>query len=113
MGRPRLRELITQLSTLYARSILRLPILDCNSGFRCFQRKALEKIDFDNFISQGPSFIHESYHKANLAGLTFVEVPITFHDRRSGKSKFSIQRFIDGALMAARIRSVYGMPPRK
>lgn len=113
VGRPWMREVITQLSTAYARAVLKLPILDCNSGFRCFQRRALERIDFDNVISQGPSFIHESYHKANLAGLTFMEVPITFHDRRSGKSKFGIRHFIDGAMMAARLRAVYGIPTKK
>ncbi|MFC1888537.1 polyprenol monophosphomannose synthase [Thermodesulfobacteriota bacterium] len=113
VGRPWLRELITQLSTAYARAILRLPILDCNSGFRCFRRSALERLEFDQIISLGPSFLHETYHKANLAGMTFIEVPITFHDRRLGKSKFGLRNFFDGALMAARIRAAYGIPPKK
>ena len=49
-----LRKWITHFSTLYTRSILGLPVKDCNSGYRCFRRKVLEAVDLDTIRSTGP-----------------------------------------------------------
>ena len=77
---------------------------DCNSGFRCFNRKALEKIDPESLESQGPSIIHEVLHRAHRKGLHIREVAITFTERKQGLSKLSLWRLFKGYFWILRLR---------
>ncbi|MBI4678328.1 MAG: polyprenol monophosphomannose synthase [Elusimicrobia bacterium] len=90
------RRLITKAANAFARGALDLPVLDCNSGFRCFSRKAMEAIQPETLKSRGPSIVHEVLSRAQAAGLRIKEVPIEFADRRKGDSKLSLWRLAEG-----------------
>jgi dolichol-phosphate mannosyltransferase len=88
------RIAISRWGSRYARAVLGLEIHDMTSGFKCWRRAALERIDLDSVRSQGYAFQVEMTYRAQRAGLHVVEVPITFRDRRVGESKMT------GSIMA-------------
>ncbi len=89
------RKLISRFGTLYAKTILRLEINDLTSGFRCYKRQVLEKINLDQIQSDGYSFQIEMAFKTKLAGFKIKEIPIVFADRKNGISKFSKKIFYE------------------
>ena len=83
------RRILSKGGSTYARTILGLPIRDLTGGFKCFRRKVLESIDLPTVRSTGYAFQIELTYRSVKKGFKVVEVPITFHDRRVGKSKMS------------------------
>lgn len=102
--RPAARRWLTLLANAYARSLLRLPVADTNSGFRCFSRKALEALNPSTLRSRGPSIIHESLLRAVQAGLRLKEVPIEFVDRKEGNSKLGLVQLAASYLWILKLR---------
>ena len=102
--RPFFRRIITLLANLYIRILLGLNVKDCNSGYRCFKRGVLEKINLDNTISKGPSVVQEILYKAHLAGFNIKEVPIKFIERREGKSKLGLKHLYKGYTMVLKLK---------
>ena len=98
------RRMISRASNWYARTVLGLPVIDCNSGFRCFKRKVFEAVNPLNLKSSGPSIIHELLYKACKQGFSIGEVPIEFYERGKEKSKLTIGRLLGGWYMVLRIR---------
>ncbi|MBU1178029.1 polyprenol monophosphomannose synthase [Patescibacteria group bacterium] len=99
-----LRKIISRGGTLYAKTILGLPINDLTSGFKCFSANVLKQLDLSKIKSDGYSFQVELTYHAYQAGFKIKEVPITFEDRQVGQSKFSKQIFWEAALMIWRLR---------
>lgn len=85
-----MRKLISRFGNIYSKAILSLPYNDLTSGYRCFRREVLEKIDFDSLSSVGYGFTIETIYHADKNGFRIVEIPITFSERESGKSKFDL-----------------------
>ena len=83
------RVVLSRIANLYVRSITRLPVYDCTSGFRCWSRDLLSRLPLDRIVSDGYSFQVEMTWEAREAGGRIVEVPITFVERRQGSSKLS------------------------
>jgi glycosyltransferase involved in cell wall biosynthesis len=71
----------------YARLVTGLPVQDCTSGFQCFRRQVLERIDVGRLRSNGYAFLVELKFLAHRLGFRLAEVPIIFIDRRFGHSK--------------------------
>ena len=95
-----IRHMITILANMYIKLILNINnIYDCTSGFRCFKREVLEKIDLNNTISTGPAIVQELLYKAYIGGFNIGEVPIKFVDRTRGKSTFNFKIMIQGIIM--------------
>jgi dolichol-phosphate mannosyltransferase len=69
------------------RLITGLPIYDCTSGFKCFRREVLEKINLNKIHSEGYSFQVEINFLAHQKGFRIKEIPIIFNDRICGRSK--------------------------
>jgi dolichol-phosphate mannosyltransferase len=88
-GWPARRLLLSRGANMYCRTLLRLRVRDCTSGFRCYTRGLLENIKLDEIVSQGYSFQIEMVHRAARLGFPVVEVPILFEDRVAGASKVS------------------------
>jgi dolichol-phosphate mannosyltransferase len=84
-----LRKLISRGGSLYARTVLGLPVADLTSGFKCFRRHVLESIDLDAISSTGYAFQIEMTYYAALTGHRIVEIPITFTERCTGRSKMT------------------------
>jgi dolichol-phosphate mannosyltransferase len=73
----------------YARLILGIPVRDLTGGFKCWNRRALEALDFDGVDAHGYGFQIEMTYRAIKAGLSVTEVPIVFRERREGQSKMT------------------------
>jgi dolichol-phosphate mannosyltransferase len=89
IGWPVHRLLLSRGANLYCRTLLRLRVRDCTSGFRCYTRDLLESMKLDAVVSQGYSFQIEMVHRTVRLGFPVVEVPIRFEDRVAGASKVS------------------------
>lgn len=90
-----LRRFITFLVSHFIRFYLKVPVKDVSSGFRCFRRQVLEKIDLKSLKSEGPSIVQEILYKTFLLGFKIKEIPITFKDRKAGKTKLTLPVLLD------------------
>lgn len=81
------RQLLSRGGSFYAGRILRLAVRDLTTGFKAYRREALEAIDPETLRCNGYAFQIETTYRATQAGLTVVELPIVFTDRRVGRSK--------------------------
>ena len=105
LRRSPLRKMVTRISAFYARSVLGLPVKDCNSGYRCFRREVLEAVDLDSVRSTGPSIVQELLYKAHLQGFLISEIPIVFPERQAGESNLNFRKLLQGFLMILRLKS--------
>jgi dolichol-phosphate mannosyltransferase len=99
-----LRQLVSKGGSLYARTLLGLPIRDCTSGFKCFRREVLEAIDLGKVKANGYGFQVEINYLCHLAGFPIVEVPIIFPDRVAGQSKMTWQIGLEAAALVWKLR---------
>jgi dolichol-phosphate mannosyltransferase len=83
------RVVLSRFGCAYARRVLGVEIRDLTGGFKCFRASALEAIDYPSAGAQGYAFQVELTWRAVQSGLNVVEVPITFRERRHGRSKMS------------------------
>lgn len=98
------RQLISRGGSLYARTILGIPVRDVTGGFKCFHRKVLEAIDLEAVRSNGYAFQIELTYRTLKKGFRVKEIPIVFEDRRVGQSKMSRKIFIEGLVMVWKLR---------
>ena len=101
---PLRRILLSLGANQYVRTMIRVPIHDCTSGYRLYRRRVLESIGLDNVRSNGYSFQVEMSFRAHIAGFTIVEVPIIFMERRAGQSKMSKGVIWESIKMPIRLR---------
>jgi dolichol-phosphate mannosyltransferase len=83
------RRVLSRGGGIYARLVLGIDVRDPTAGFVCWRRHALEALDLGAISSNGYSFQIEMKYRAAQAGLSIVETPIVFCDRRVGQSKMS------------------------
>ncbi len=93
------RRLLSRGANWLVRTLLRLPVRDCTSGFRLYRRDALTKLPLERLRVEGYGFLYLSTALAVWEGLHIAEVPIVFVDRRCGKSKLS-RRIVTEATFA-------------
>ncbi len=87
---PFLRRFISRGGNVYAGVLLGLPVKDATAGFRAFRSEALRELPFSEAEASGYGFQVEMAWRAHSAGLSIVEVPITFRDRTRGTSKMGL-----------------------
>jgi len=109
-----LRTFISRGGSVYARTILRIPVRDLTSGFKCFSRRVLEHLDLQTVHSNGYAFQVEMNYRCYLNGFRVAEVPIVFVDRRVGKSKMGSHIVTEAMLVVLRLRlqTLLGGPRR-
>jgi dolichol-phosphate mannosyltransferase len=90
-GWPFHRRMMSHGVNLYARNLLRLPLRDCSSGYRCFRLSKLAEIDLRKIRSTGYAFHEEILFHLRCKGARFAETPITYIDRRYGESKINMR----------------------
>lgn len=83
------RRLLSRGGSVYSRVLLRLPQRDVTGGYRVYTAHALERMDLSGVDSLGYCFQIDMLLHAVRAGLTVVEMPITFVERTVGSSKMS------------------------
>ena len=84
-----IRRMLSGCGNMLARLVLRIPVHDCTSGFRCYRCRVLERFELEEVKSQGYVFQIDLTHRALCHGCKIVETPITFWERKYGTSKMS------------------------
>jgi dolichol-phosphate mannosyltransferase len=104
-GWPFRRLLMSKFANTYASYLIIIPVWDFTSGFNCFRREVLERINFDKIRSDGYAFQIEMKTYAYRLGFRLKEVPITFYGRESGASKISRRIVWEALWTVLRLRS--------
>ena len=99
------RRLISRGGSLFARIVLGLRPYDLTGGFKAWRATTLASIPFDGIHAGGYVFQIEMTHRASRSGARVVEVPITFRDRRVGRSKMSRRIIAEALLVVVRLRA--------
>jgi dolichol-phosphate mannosyltransferase len=94
-GWPVARRIVSRGMNWLSRLTLRLPVRDSSGAFRAYRLAALKKIDLERIRSNGYSYLEEILWHLNRSGAELVEVPITFRERRAGRSKVSAREAVD------------------
>ena len=100
---PWFRRQLSLTANRLARCAIGYEIGDWTSGYRCYRRHAIEKLPIDSLRSNGYSFLVEVLAACLQLGCRVTEVPITFCDRRSGRSKLSRVEIFKGMLTLSRL----------
>lgn len=83
------RRLLSRGGGTYARHVLGSAVHDLTGGFKAWRSTTLRSVLADAPAAAGYGFQIELTHRAERAGSTVVELPITFHERVHGASKMS------------------------
>ncbi len=81
------RKVLSVGANLYTKMLLGMRVNDATAGFRVYRATALRTMGLAGVESQGYCFQVDLTMRAVRAGLTVVEVPITFVEREIGVSK--------------------------
>lgn len=84
-----MRRLLSAGANVYARRVLGLPVHDLTAGFCAWRAPVLQELVARVRHSEGYSFLIELKTLAARRDARFTEVPITFAERRAGRSKIS------------------------
>lgn len=98
------RHLMSNIAMKIAKLCLKLKTQDVTSGFRCYKREVLEKINLDKINSNGYAFQEEMLFKIEKLNFKVVEIPVTFNDRQHGKSKLSYKDIIEFFIVMCKLR---------
>jgi len=88
-GRSMWRDLLSTFANYFIRAITGRDIRDWTSGLRVYRREVWE-ISMPKVECMKWDFQFEALYKALFDKFTVKELPITFHERLEGHSKFSI-----------------------
>lgn len=93
-GWPLYRRVLSRSMNWLSGVAMRLPVRDTSGAFRAYRIGALKQIDLDDIRSTGYSYLEEILWHLDHAGLKMVEVPITFRERRAGRSKINASEVV-------------------
>ena len=100
---PLRRIILSALANWYIRTVTRLKVRDCTSGYRCWRREALARVPLDHLVSEGYAFLVEMLYRAYRSGGRIQEVPIIFIERRQGHSKISSLVLVESVITPWRL----------
>lgn len=85
------RRLASAVINRVVRFGLGLPVRDTTSALRLYRRATLAKILPGPFHSRSHVYLEELLFRLHRQGANMIEVPITFSDRRQGRSSLSFR----------------------
>jgi dolichol-phosphate mannosyltransferase len=100
---PLKRLMLSRGAGKYVKLVTGMPFTDPTGGYKCFRRRALQAVKFENVRSNGYSFQIEMTHRLWRRGFKIVEVPIIFTERAEGRSKMSRQIMSEAFWMVWRL----------
>lgn len=100
----RRRRLLSRFANLYAGTILGAPIRDLTTGFMCFHKGVLRRVDLDSIKSEGYGFLIDLKYRIFKAGFRVCEHPIVFNERREGQSKMSFKNIWEAVWLPWRLK---------
>jgi dolichol-phosphate mannosyltransferase len=90
-GWPAHRRAVSRAMNGLTRTFLRLPARDASGAFRAYRVAKLREIDLNQIRAVGYAYLEEMLWLLDRVGARFAEVPITFRERRAGKSKVNLR----------------------
>lgn len=97
------RNVISKTTKWFTNVITGLKLTDVTTGFKCFKRSAIEKMDFDKIRSKGYAFQIEVSYQLSKLGVPIKEVPIVFIERTAGNSKMSGAIMLEGIFIILKL----------
>jgi dolichol-phosphate mannosyltransferase len=97
------RRLMSWGVNTLARTSLGLKTRDNSGAFRCYRMSKASQLVDAKFIAKGYAFQEEVLYRLNRLGCTFVEVPITFEERKFGKTKINMKEIVAAMAVMARL----------
>lgn len=82
------RRFISRLANVVAAMTVGAGLHDCTSGFRCYSKRYVKNV-LPSLHSQTYEIQIETVKQARLNGFKIKEIPITFVNRKRGKSKLT------------------------
>ena len=102
-----MRWLISRVANLIASTVVGTRIHDCTSGLRCYSKHYVKTV-LPNLHSQTYEIQIETVKQARLRGFEVMEIPITFENRKRGKSKLTRAEF--QCFLSYVIKTKFGAP---
>lgn len=100
------RKAVSKGANILASTLLGVKVHDMTTGYRCYDRNVLEKLELDSIKSNGYSFLEEILFYCKKKGFSIGEIPIIFVDRVHGKSKLSKMEMFKFFLTILRLKFV-------
>jgi dolichol-phosphate mannosyltransferase len=97
------RMMLSRWGNIYAQFMLASSTRDMTAGFRVYAASLLKRLDLEHLSARGYSFQVEMTRKAEQAGASIKEVPITFIEREHGVSKMSRSIVIEAMLLVTKL----------
>lgn len=109
------RRIVSRGGSMFARTVLGLRPHDLTGGFKAWRSETLDGVPFEGVRAGGYVFQIEMTYRASRLGARVVEVPITFRDRRAGRSKMSRRIIVEALFVVIGLRweELRGRGPRR
>jgi len=104
IGRSIWRDSLSLIANYFIRSLTGKKVKDWTSGLRVYRRETWRAV-MPLVNCNKWDFQFESLYKALQEGFTVTEIPITFHERADGKSKFNLSEAL--SFLKSFIKIVY------
>ena len=91
-GYPKLKYLIVRSAAFLLYKLAFIPTHDPTNGFRCFSRKVINTIPIESSV--GGTYSIELLVKCHRLKWKIEEIPSIWIERKSGKSKFNVWKWI-------------------
>ena len=98
------RKIISKSGNLFAKLIAGLNTNDCTSGYRAIKTSLIKKLDLKEINTHGYAFLMELIYLVKTKKAKIKEIPITFVDRRVGKSKMKKRDMVEFFINCFRLR---------
>ena len=86
---PKHRKIISRGANIFGQLTLGLKVKDISSGYRCYRKEVIQKINFEKFKNFGYSFLEELLFFAIRNKARTKEIPLIFIDRTKGNTKLN------------------------
>jgi dolichol-phosphate mannosyltransferase len=88
------RLMVSKIANLITKIRIKADVSDYTSGMRCYSTKLVQSM-INDLHSQTYEIQIETIRQANVRGFKIKDVPITFINRKNGKSKLSVNEIRD------------------
>jgi dolichol-phosphate mannosyltransferase len=88
-----IRRITSMVANRMAGSLIQLRVNDFTSGFRCYSKRCVQNV-LSKLHSQTYEIQIETIRQAKLHNLKVGEIPITFENRKKGKSKLTLAEIV-------------------
>ena len=92
IGNPFMKSILTKLASFFLFNFTSFPIKDPTNSFRLFPKDLIDKVKIES--NKGFTLSLELTAKAHRLNYKMIEIPVTWMERDTGKSRFKLISFI-------------------